>query len=325
LLIVLFFTAINLDGASAGISYYLTPDWSKFKSLESIANVASAAYGQIFFSLSIGFGIMMAYASFLPRKSDIANNAHITAFANSGTEFFAGFITFAVLGFLCLNSGIFVSDKVGSSSFGLALISYPTAIGQISESVTINALVGIAFFGSLLFLGIDSAFSLVEACVAGICDKFDLNRKMVSAMFCLLGWLVGMAFCFPVGLSLLDISDHYLSDFGLLIMGLIQCIAIGWFYGAKKIRKHINKVSERRVTVFWEFCIKYLTPAVLLFLLYWQFKKEFADLYEDYPDWMYVVGIGWLVLGLVIAIFLTNAKPTVKGYADTPVEDDADA
>ncbi len=325
LLFVLFFTSINLDGASAGMSYYLSPDWSKMDSPGEILKVASAAYGQIFFSLSIGFGIMMAYASFLPKKSDIANNAIITAFANSGTEFFAGFITFSVLGFLALNKGLFVGDVVGESSFALALISYPTAIENIQIGTDGQILFGLAFFGSLLLLGVDSAFSLTEAMVAGIHDKFSVSRKTVTVSLCVLGWLVGIIFCTPTGLVLLDSVDHYLSNYGLLLIGLIPCLAIGWIYGTKRLRTHINRVSEKRITPFWDFCIRYFTPIVLIFLLGYQAFTDLSFLWDEqakpysgYSLWVQLVGIGVLVAAFTLALFLTKKKPEKEGYQTIP-------
>jgi len=327
LLFLLFFQAINLEGASAGLSYYLAPDWSKLDTLPEIAKATAAAYGQVFFSLSIGFGIMMAYASFLPKKSDISNNAIITSFANSGTEFFGGFITFSVLGFLALNSGQFVGDVVGTSSFGVAFISYPTAIENIPVAVELQAAIGLAFFGSLLLLGVDSAFSLVEAMVAGVHDKFSVARKRVAALLCVFGWIVGFLFCNPGGLHLLDAMDHYLSH-GLMMIGLIQCILIGWVFGTFKLRKHINAVSERRITWFWEFCIKWLTPIVLIWLLIQNFYEDWralwdddATFYEGMPLWINLIGLLTLVFACTVGFILARAKMQKSDYFTVPTFD----
>jgi len=96
LLVVLFIRAITLPGATTGMDVYLVPNFAKILD----AKVWLAAYGQIFFSLSIGFGALIAYASFLPRKSDICNNAFITSLGNCGTSFFAGMVVFSIIGFL---------------------------------------------------------------------------------------------------------------------------------------------------------------------------------------------------------------------------------
>lgn len=331
LLMVLFAVAITREGAPMGLSYYLTPDFTKFTepatgelSLRSISNIASKAYGQIFFSLSIGFGIMMAYASFLPKKSDIANNATITAFSNSGTEFFAGFITFSMLGFLALNAGVFVEDQ-RTGGMLLALVSYPSAISELPLGVTGQALIGIAFFGSLLFLGVDSAFSLVEAMVAGVSDKFGVSRKAITMVFCCVGWVVGVIFCTPGGLALLDVVDHYLADYGLLLVGLLQCIMVGWVYGARNLRDHINRVSEKKISPFFDICVKYITPPILVVILYLQAERDFAFLwdpaatpYEGYSMVSQCIGIGVLLSAVVFGILLATRKPASASYHERP-------
>ena len=324
LLLILFFTVIRLDGASAGLSYYLSPDWSKFTdpetgniSFHAIAKVASAAYGQIFFSLSIGFGIMIAYASFLPKKADLINNARITAYANSATEFFAGFITFAVLGFLAVTHGKFVGDVVGTSSFTLALVSYPTAIETMTDwGVTGQCLFGITFFVCLLILGVDSAFTLLDALVAGICDKFSVSRKRVTAIFCLVGWLVGICFCTPTGIVLLDAADHFLADYGLLMVGLAQCIAVGWLMNPASLRSHMNSVSEVRTTMFWDFCVKYFTPVVLVFLLAFQLYSDIVE--GNRSSAVNILGFCILFTAFAAAIVLSKVRPQKLGYLDAP-------
>lgn len=331
LLFVLFFTAIGLEGASSGLNYYLSPDWSKYAdetgsfSFAKTAQITSLAYGQIFFSLSIGFGIMMAYASFLPKRADVANNAVITGFVNSGTEFFGGIITFCVLGFLAGSVGRFTGDVVGSSSIGIAFFSYPTAISQITDSATTNALIGLSFFGCLLFLGVDSAFSLVEAAVAGICDKFGLNRRTTAAAFCTGGWLIGLVYCTPGGLALLDSADYYLTNYGLLTLGAMQCIVVGWVYGPKRLRRHIDAVSEWKLVPVWDLCIKYLTPGILIFILFSNLSRDLPSLwdpnvkpYSGYGLATQLFGMSMVVMAAVLAVILSRRAPARLDYYDRP-------
>jgi len=98
LLIILAIRGLTLPGAMEGVSYYLTPDFSKLGDV----NVWLAAYAQVFFSFSLAQGIMITYASFLRRKSDLTNNAFIVALADAGTSFLAGFAVFSVVGYLAM-------------------------------------------------------------------------------------------------------------------------------------------------------------------------------------------------------------------------------
>jgi len=86
-----------------------------------------AAYGQIFFSLSLGMGTLVVYSSYLSPKSDIANNAFITSLGDAGTSFFAGFAVFSIVGYLAqaMNVGV---PEVTTSGVGLALVTYPICL-----------------------------------------------------------------------------------------------------------------------------------------------------------------------------------------------------
>ena len=102
LFLILVIRALTLDGAAEGLNAFFKPNW------DSILNgkVWVAAYSQIFFSLSIGFAIMVTYSSYLAKKSDITNNAFITGFANSGFELLAGIGVFSILGFMAMQQGV---------------------------------------------------------------------------------------------------------------------------------------------------------------------------------------------------------------------------
>src|SRR5699024_12655965 len=105
-----------------------------------------AVYGQIFFSMSIAFAIMITYSSYLPKKSDITNNAFITGFSNSAFELLAGIGVFSVLGFMAAQAGIPV-DEVVTGGVGLAFVVFPQII---NEFPALNGLFGFLFFTSLV-------------------------------------------------------------------------------------------------------------------------------------------------------------------------------
>ncbi|MEJ2380886.1 MAG: sodium-dependent transporter, partial [Gammaproteobacteria bacterium] len=130
--------SLTLPGAGTGLKAYVTPDFAKL----SDPQVWIDAYSQIFFTLSLGFGIMIAYASYLPDKANITGNALLTAFINSGYSLFSGIAVFAVLGFMAGASGQPLSAVV-TQSIGLAFVAYPKAISLMP---------GGNLFGALFFL-----------------------------------------------------------------------------------------------------------------------------------------------------------------------------
>ena len=318
ILVAFVLRGITLPGAMEGLSFYLTPD---FKALLNW-NVWIEAYAQVFFSLSIGFGVMIAYGSFLPRDSDVTNNAFITSLADAGICFMAGFAVFATLGYLAHVTGQPVKDVVASGP-GLTFVTYPLIINKLHF---IPQVFGVMFFMLLLSLGIDSAFSLVEAGVAGAIDKWKFPRVAVNAVISFLAFLVGVLYTTRAGLYWLDIIDNYLTNYGLAIVGIIECIVVGYVLGARKIREHVNKTSEIKLGVWWDICIKVITPVMLFWMIImklfnmsgiWSLitgtgKGPIKNLifnppYENYPTWAQIAG-GWgllaalLIIGIILAL-----------------------
>ena len=295
LLVIMVIRGVTLPGAAEGLRYYLTPNF------EALAdpNVWLAAYGQIFFTLTIGFGVMIAYASYLPKKSDISNNAFITGLVNCGTSFLAGFAVFSTLGYLANVTGKGVEDVV-SSGLSLAFITYPTMIRLLPFAAPIF---GIIFFLMLLTLGIDSAFSLVEAAVAAGQDRWKVSRKAINLFTCGIAFVLGLIFCTKAGLYWLDIVDHFINNFGLVLIGLFECLAIGYVFGAKKMRDYINSVSEIKLGPWWDWLIRVIVPIILVITVVMSTVNLLRVPYENYPQWALLIG-GWGVALLILALAL---------------------
>jgi len=123
--LVIVIRAVTLEGSAVGLEALFEPDWSSIGE----ASVWVAAYGQIFFSLSIGFAIMITYASYLPRDGDLTGNAFIAGFSNASFELLAGIGVFAAIGFLATTGGIGV-DEVARDGIGLAFVIFPEIISS---------------------------------------------------------------------------------------------------------------------------------------------------------------------------------------------------
>lgn len=292
LLVVLVARVVTLPGADDGIAYYLKPNWAAILDPE----VWSAAMSQIFFTLSLAFGVMIAYASYKHEESDIAKNAVVISVVNSCISIVAGFAVFATLGYMSVQQNIPV-HTLAASGPKLAFIVFPQALSLIPGAPVFAAL----FFLMLITLGIDSAFSLVEAVTTVVSDKYThLRREDVSLYVCVFGFLSGVVFTTTAGLYYLDIVDHFITSYGLVFVGLLEVIAVGWIYGAEKLRKYINDVSEIRIGVWWSYLIKYIIPTLLIFLLATSLYSDLKTPYEDYPRSVILV-MGWGVL-LMVAI-----------------------
>lgn len=296
---------MTLPGAIEGLKYYLTPDFSKLLD----PTVWLAAYGQIFFTLSLAWGILIAYASYLPEDSDVNNNAFITGFANCGTSFLAGFAVFSILGYMAQAMGVGVTDVV-KSGFGLAFIAYPTGINLLPFA---RPLFGVLFFLLLITLAIDSAFSFVESVVAGIMDKWGISRTKANIIVCGLGFLGGIIFTTAAGLYWLDVVDHFMSNFGLTLVGLAECLVIRYVFKAVKLRKFANSTSDFVIGRWWDVCIKVITPAIIIVMFVMTLIERVKVPYMNYPKWFLMsAGFGLSILVFVLSFVFMKFRGEEK-------------
>ena len=301
LTLILVFWSVNLEGAMIGISAYLKPDFAKLAD----PSVWVKAYGQIFFTLSLGFGIMIAYASYMPHNSNMTGSAVVTALANSAFSLLSGFGVFAILGFMSFSQNQPLEEVV-EESIGLAFVAYPKAISMIGGA---GPLFGMLFFLSLTVAGVSSAVSIVEAFVSGAEDKFGINRKMLATVLCLLGFAGSLLFTTNGGLFWLDIVDHFINNYGLVVAGLLECIVVGWFFNLDIIRKHLNKVSRVQLGTWWNWTIKLFLPLFLAVILLKQLIEELFAAYNDY-SWASLISIGWSWIAITLLVsFILAVRP----------------
>lgn len=271
MLLVLTVRGLTLDGAMRGLEFYLEPTWGVLLKAETWR----FAFGQVFFSMSLGFAVMMSYASFLHKKSDLNNNALIIGLGDLGTSFVAGIAVFATLGAMSLEQGVAFENVVDGGP-GLSFVVFPYGLSRLPHA----AIFSTVFFVALLTLGIDSAFSIVEACLASVCDsKPKWPRKYVLPGICAVGALMGLVFtCRRGGLNWLGLTDGLINGpFGILIVALAECIVVGWAWKGTfvmEMQKHTNERSDWKVYGWWNVIVKYIAPALLSILIVWSISEE---------------------------------------------------
>ncbi len=302
LFLIIVIRSLTLDGAMDGLNAFFKPDWSQIGN----AQVWVAAYGQIFFSLSIGFAIMITYSSYLPKKTDLTNSAFITGFANSGFELLAGIGVFAALGFMANQSGVAV-DEVVSAGIGLAFIAFPKII---SSFPALNGFFGFVFFGCLVLAGMTSLVSIVETFIAAAQDKFNISRNKAVAFGGGLAAVVSIVYTTQSGIFFLDAADYFINQFGIVIAALVQIILIAWvFRELKQLQKHADSVSDVKLGVWWRFCLSVITPIVLGYMTIQNILGQLKENYEGYPtSFLLYAGWGVAVAALIIGFIFMSLK-----------------
>ncbi|MGS0694296.1 sodium-dependent transporter [Shewanella sp. 0m-4] len=288
---------VFLPGAMEGLNYLFKPDFSMILD----ANVWSAAYGQIFFSLSVGFAIMLAYSSYLPKKSDINNNAFMTVLINCGFSTLSGIMIFAVLGYMAQEQAKPITDVV-SSGVGLAFVTIPAAINILP----IPYILGPLFFLALVVAGISSHISIIEAVVSAVIDKLAISRKKAALLVCGTGFVISMVFSSHGGLLLLDLVDYFINNIALLSSCLVELIIVAWLFNIADIREYANQCSEFSIGHWLVICLRFISPIMLAILLVKNLTNTLTNGYGDYPiaDQL-LLGWGLIAVMLFAAIFIS--------------------
>jgi NSS family neurotransmitter:Na+ symporter len=304
--LILVVRALMLPGAMEGLDALFTPNWSAL--LEP--GVWAAAFGQIFFSLSIGFGIMITYSSYVDRDTDMTGSGLVVGFANSSFEILAGIGVFAALGFMAQASGVAVSE-VATSGIGLAFIAFPAIINEAPG----GALIGVLFFGSLVVAGLTSLVSVIEVVISGIRDKFDLRRRTATAAVLIPAAVLSLVFFSTTsGIYVLDIVDHFVNRFGILVVAVVSVLVVAWAVKAlPRLADHLNLTADLKVGRLWVVTLGVLVPVVLTVVLIQELWAVIDEPYGGYPSWMLIV-FGWLmVVAIAVLAFLAARVPWREG------------
>ncbi|MDN4483912.1 sodium-dependent transporter [Demequina lignilytica] len=293
---ILVVRALTLPGAADGIDALFTPDFSALTD----PNVWIAAYGQIFFSLSLAYGVMLTYASYRRRRSNITSPGLVIAFGNSSFEVLAGIGVFATVGFLAHQQDVPVAELDGLAGPILSFVTFPAVIAQMPGGPLFGAL----FFGSLVVAGLTSLISVMQTISAALQDKFGLHPRgsavavgVVSAVLSVIG------FGTTTGLYLLDVVDQWSNQLGIVAGAIAMIAAALWFGGrSRELQRHLSAVSTLKLGTWW----LVLVNAVSVLLIYMFATKAVSlarDGYEGYPT-SYLAIFGWGTAAFLLAAAL---------------------
>lgn len=303
----------------------VNPDWSPIKGLDYIWsprwqdlnwNSALAAAGQIFFTLSLGMGIICNYASYLKPDDDIVLSGFATVSLNELAEVILGGTIAIPIAYT------YLGPEGLSASIGLSFISLP----NIFRTMGGGQLMGAFWFLLLAFAGITSAVAMYNYIVSLLEESFGMAKKKASLSVFFLYILVGLPVALePILTKTADLAyfselDNWVGTYLLVVLGGLEIIVVGWLNGKNSLEE-INRGGYWKLSGwFYKAFIQFLTPVSIIVLLVMstinQFKAGYFKLVPDFVAGTPVL-IPWVqgarvVMVLVLAFGFYQAYKTVK-------------
>uniref|UniRef100_H3CF09 Uncharacterized protein n=1 Tax=Tetraodon nigroviridis TaxID=99883 RepID=H3CF09_TETNG len=318
MLVILLIRGLTLPGALQGVVYYLYPDFSRLADLQ----VWMDACSQVLFSYGVSAGALTTFASFNKLKNNCCRDCLWLSVLNGSTSFVAGFVVFSTLGFMAEAQGVPI-DMVAESGPGLAFIAFPQAIAMMP----LPQLWAVCFFVMLLLLGIDTMFSGLEMLISAVIDLFPAQmrkpwrREVGLLIFCSTCFLTQIIFTTEGGVYLFELIDYYGCNGLCIIFGsLIQCLAVGWVFGAEQMCNAVEEITGHRPWLLYKLCWRYFTPLLSMvglicsFLNYQPLKSRGGYVY---PDWSHHLGLAMALSSMVViptyaAVKLCFTKGTLR-------------
>ncbi len=309
LFLALVIRSLFLDGAIDGLNAFFTPNWSALAD----PGVWLAAYAQIFFSLSIAFGIMITYSSYLKRRSNLTGTGLVVAFSNSSFELLAGIGVFSTLGFMAQAQGVTIAELDGITGVLLSFVTFPTIVASMPG----GPLFGFLFFASLTVAGLTSLLSLLQVVSGALQDKFGVTARQAAIRLGLVAAVLSVLFfARSDGLHTLDVVDKWANEVGIVGSAIIMLVLLLSTRQLTNLTHHINAHSSFTVGAIWRALVGVVVPIVLVWMFISGVIGVIREPYEGYPIW-YNTLFGW---GAVILMVVAAAIVTALRWRK-PVDD----
>jgi neurotransmitter:Na+ symporter, NSS family len=264
ILILLTIYAATLDGAGAGYAYYLDFDWASIFNRQTFADAA----GQTYFSLSLGMGALITFASYMGKKNNIPKESGIIAFADFMVAFLAGMVVFPFI-FAFGMEGM-IADLTPSDAEGVLFIALPAAF----DAMPFGRPIAIVFFLALSVAALTSTISLLEVVVAAIIDEFHISRKK-AALFIGSGIaLVGLLPAYDI--QWLIRMNSIAGELFLGIGAFCTVIIVGWVMDDPEAELAEGTSPFLASTLpMWRLIVKFVLPIVTGFVLFTMIQTKF--------------------------------------------------
>ncbi len=284
-----------------GMGYIWNPDFSRLGS----ATVWLVAAGQIFFTLSLGQGIIQTYASYIREKDDITLNGLTTSSANEMAEIVLGgtiAIPAAVAFFGLVETQLIAKE----GAFNLAFQALPV----IFQKIPLGQIFGGMWFFLLFIAGITSSVAMTQPAIAFFQDEFKWKReKAAVVVFSFLVTMTALVIAF-FKFGVLDELDFWAGTFALVVFAALEVILFAWVFKMEKGWAEMHKGADLKVPRVFKFIIKYVTPVYLLILLgVWTYQDAVKNFMMKDPENVHYAEVGhhpylWAARAMMLVIFI---------------------
>ncbi len=259
LVMILALRAVTLDGAEKGIAFFLTPDFSKVT-----WDTVNAALGQAFFSLSLGMGAMLTYASYLDKQVNLPRTAAQVTFLDTAFAIIAGFM---------ILPAVFAFGFDPASGPGLTFITLPAVFAQMP----LGQAFAFMFFALLAIAALTSAVSILEPVVAYLIDERRMPRRWAALLSGVMIWALGVPSALSLGpwkdmtvggKGFLDAMDYLASNIMLPTGGVLIALFVGWSISARAQEEAQSDGSHPFPLIrVWIFICRFVAPAAVAWVL----------------------------------------------------------
>ena len=265
LIVLILFIAIysicTIDGAWAGVVYYIKPDFSHF----SIMTVV-AAMGQLFYSMSLAMGIMITFGSYMKKDINVEKSVHQIEIFDTGVAFLAGLMIIpAVFAF----GG---EAALGQAGPGLMFGTLP----KIFDTMPGGSVIGVIFFVMVFFAALTSSISLMETVVSTVLDKIKVSRTVACLMVLGFSLLLGMVSSLGysawsdvtvIGMQFLDFFDFLTNSIMMPIIALVTCLFVGFFMKPQAVIDEVELSGKFAWKKMFSIVIRFVAPVCILAIL----------------------------------------------------------
>jgi len=253
---------------SNGLGFLWNPDFSQLWN----AKIWLAAAGQIFFTLSVGIGAILTYASYLKKHQDVVLSGLAATSTNEFAEVILG-SSIIIPATLLFFGPIQTVEIANSGAFNLGFVTMP----MIFQQIEYGQFFGTLWFGLLFLAGITSSISLAQPAVSFLEDEFNIPQRKAAKIFGIVTFVLCHFPIFFLSKGIVDEMDFWGGTFCLVLFATVEVILFAWVFGIDKAWDEMHLGAELKIPRIYKFIIKYVTPLYLLFILGFWFYQQGLD------------------------------------------------